>query len=423
MKVLMFGWEFPPYSSGGLGTACHGLTKGLSNQNIDVTFVMPKAKTEPEKTHVKLIVADRITNIKNIIIKKVDSLLIPYIDSEKYNERYESYQEHYRANKSSKDAIYSKNLYEEVHRYAKQAAVIADEEEHDIIHCHDWMTYQAGIEAKQTSGKPFVIHVHATEFDRTGGNPNQYIYDIERKGMHTADHIMSVSKFTKNKIVEHYGIPAEKITVVHNAVEFNGNKFDKSAEKIKDGDHVVLFLGRITIQKGPDWFLKAAKRVLEYKNIGYKNNVKFVVAGNGDMEGYMIEEAARMGIADKVLFTGFLRGKDIDRAYSMADLYVMPSISEPFGITPLEAMRNNTPVLISKQSGVSEILDHALKVDFWDIDDMANKIIGVLNYQEAHKCLQENGAKEVMKFDWNNPAKKCIDVYNNVLKKGLGAGA
>lgn len=423
----MFGWEFPPYSSGGLGTACHGLTKGLTNQDIDVTFVMPKAAKEKIQTHVKLVSADvdKEKIIKkaiskkgiNIKIKEVDSLLIPYIDSNQYNERYEKqkeYWQHHASLKSnSENSVYSKNLYQEVQRYAYEAALIAKDEPHDIIHCHDWMTYQAGIEAKRISGKPFVIHVHATEFDRTGNNPNPHIHGIEKLGMQEADHIMAVSQFTKNIIIKHYNIPADKITVVHNAVEFNENKFDKTETKLNDNDHIVLFLGRITIQKGPDYFLKAAKKVLEYKP-----DTKFVVAGSGDMEGYMIEQAAKMGIADKVLFTGFLKGKDIDKAYAMADLYVMPSISEPFGITPLEAMRNNTPVLISKQSGVSEVLNHVLKVDFWDIDAMANKIIGVLNYNEAHRSLQENGAKEIMKFSWNEPAKKCIDVYREVKAAG-----
>ncbi len=407
----MFGWEFPPYSSGGLGTACHGLTKGLSNQGIEVTFVMPKAETAPEKSHVKLLVAgvDKIdSDIDSIKIKHVPSLLVAYATTQSYTQNYWQY---HRSNPNNANTIYSQNLYDEVQRYAQIGADIAKKEPHDIIHCHDWMTYPAGIAAKKVSGRPFVIHVHATEFDRTGDNPNPYIYDIEKKGMQEADHIMAVSQFTKNKIVEHYGINPAKIKVVHNAVEFNENRFDKIKEKISKDDKIVLFLGRITIQKGPDWFLKAAKRVLEIRP-----NIKFLVAGSGDMEGYMIEEAAKLGIADKVLFTGFLKGKDVDRVYSMADLYVMPSISEPFGITPLEAMRNNTPVLISNQSGVSEVIKNALKVDFWNTEEMANKIIGILDYKEAHKTLREEGAKEVMKFDWNEPAKKCIDVYEKAIK-------
>lgn len=435
MKVLMFGWEFPPHSSGGLGTACYGLTKGLSNQNIEVTFILPKANSMPEKTHVKLVVADNhnkakelkdmkritdinnITNINGIKIRNVNSLLVPYADSGAYKKRYSSYQQCYhqycRGKKGIENSIYSQDLYEEVQRYALLAKEIAKEEPHDIIHCHDWMTYAAGIEARKVSGKPLVIHVHATEFDRTAGNPNQFIYDLEKQGMEEADHIMAVSQFTKNKIVKNYGISSDKISVVHNAVEF---KERKSYPKIRDNEKIVLFLGRITIQKGPDYFLAAAKKVLEKKQ-----NVKFIVAGSGDMEGFMIEKAAEMGIGDKVLFTGFLQGDDVDRIYSMADLYVMPSVSEPFGITPLEAMRNNTPVLISRQSGVSEVISHALKVDFWDVDNMANKILGVLNYKAVHNCLKENGAKEVLQFDWNIPASKCIDVYEKTVKEAFNA--
>jgi glycosyltransferase involved in cell wall biosynthesis len=253
--------------------------------------------------------------------------------------------------------------------------------------------------------------VHATEFDRTGGNGvNQVVYNLERQGMHLADSIIAVSNFTKNKIVEHYGINPDKVQVVYNAIEFNGNHFSHEHFGIKKGNKVVLFMGRITLQKGPDYFLYAAKRVLEVDP-----NVRFIIAGSGDMATRMIEKAAELGIADKVLFAGFLRGPDIDKAYQMADLFVMPSVSEPFGLTPLEAMRNKTPVLISKQSGVSEVINNCLKVDFWDIDKMANQIIGTLKYQEAHDSLRENGFCEVQKFNWDEPARKCIDIYRKVL--------
>ena len=226
-----------------------------------------------------------------------------------------------------------------------------------------------------------------------------------------------MSEFTKNKIVEHYGVDPAKVEVVHNAVEFNedsfSDKFREEGFKLSERDKIVLFLGRITLQKGPDYFLYAAKKVLSKEP-----NVKFVVAGSGDMEPFMIEKAAELGIAKNVLFTGFLRGEEIDKAYQMADLYVMPSVSEPFGITPLEAMRNNTPVLISKQSGVSEVVNHCLKVDFWDIDEMANKMLGVLNYDALQKSLIENAISEVRRFDWKIPAKKCIGVYEKVINNG-----
>lgn len=398
MKVLMFGWEFPPWNSGGLGTACYGLCKGLSNQNIDVAFVIPRMPDDAKTNVAKLISAD----LSKVKIKSVNSPLIGYMTYEEYEEVMKN---------GKKMPIYGKNLFYEVERYAKAAKIIALEEEHDVIHAHDWLTYKAGIEAKKVSGKPLVIHVHATEFDRTGGNRvNQYVYDIEKLGMNEADRIMTVSQFTKDMVINNYGIDPSKIDVVHNAVEFTDNDFSNEEFKIKEQDKVVLFLGRITLQKGPDYFVYAAKKCLEFDP-----NIKFVVAGSGDMEPFMIDKAAELGIGDKMLFTGFLRGKDIDRAYQMADVYVMPSVSEPFGITPLEAMRNNTPVIISKQSGVSEVINHCLKVDFWDIETMANQILGLLHYKEARDELEKHGSLEVKKFDWNIPARKCIDVYNKVI--------
>jgi len=337
MKVLMFGWEFPPYNSGGLGTACYGLTKGLSNQNTQVKFVIPKCHPNMSADFVKLIPSFKKGDL-TIDKIEINSLLSAYITSDEYNEQYESIY----AREALKEAkLYGKNLIQEVIRYSKKAQTLAANEDHDIIHCHDWLTYQAGINAKKVSKKPLVVHIHATEFDRTANSPNPLIYEIEKKGLKAADKIIAVSNFTKEKIIKHYQIPEEKIEVVHNAVEFNKNNFSKEKSPIKKHDKIVLFLGRITIQKGPDWFLQAAKKTLEINP-----NIKFIVAGSGDMQYFMIEKAAELGIGDKVLFTGFLKGKDIDRAYQMADLYIMPSISEPFGITPLEAMRNNTPVIL-----------------------------------------------------------------------------
>jgi glycosyltransferase involved in cell wall biosynthesis len=398
----MFGWEFPPYSSGGLGTACYGLTKGLANQGVEVTFVIPKAFGEIKPSHVELVVSDQIG--KNLKLKEVDSLLVPYINSAAYRARLSF------VNQKANDAkaVYGSNLYQEVYRYSQKAVHIAQRTKFDIIHCHDWMTYPAGIKVKQLTGKPLVLHIHATEFDRTGGNVNQIVYDIERQGFEYADKICAVSNFTKQKVVNHYGIPPEKVEVVHNAIEFTDEVSDEDFH-IKKGDKIVLFLGRITLQKGPEYFLYAARKVLELER-----NVKFVVVGTGDMEYFMIEKAAELGISDKVFFAGFMRGKDIDRAYKMADIYVMPSISEPFGLTPLESMRNGTPVIISKQSGVSEVINHCFKIDFWDTNEMANKIIAILKYDELHSCMSEHGMEEVRKFDWNIPAAKCIKVYKEL---------
>jgi glycosyltransferase involved in cell wall biosynthesis len=408
MKVLMFGWEFPPFSSGGLGTACFGLTKGLKNHDVDVTFVMPKKFKDMKADFVKLVSSEsaKSSGIKRI---SVNSPIIAYMTPEEYKETVikEAVILGKGKKKKSSSSIYGENLFEEVLRYARKAAFIAKKNPHDVIHAHDWMTYKAGIEAKKVSGKPFVIHVHATEFDRTGGNGvNQFVYDIEREGMHTADQIIAVSNFTKNKIVSNYGVDPDKITVVHNAVEFTDYDYDKNDFKIKEKDKVVLFLGRVTLQKGPDYFIEAAKKALDIDP-----NIKFIVAGAGDMLGSTIERAADMGIADKVLFTGFINPNEVDRLYKLADLYVMPSVSEPFGITPLEAMRNGTPILISKQSGVSEVVDHCLKVDFWDTDSMVNKMIGVLKYEALSNTLKDHGSIEIKKFNWNDPAKKCIEIY------------
>jgi len=401
MKVLMFGWEFPPHSSGGLGTACYGLTKGLAKNGTEVLFVLPKASKDTNQDFVKIISAG---DLKKVSILTVDSPLMPYLTTEEYLNR----KEYLEAGWSKPDSLYGKNLFEEVYRYRMKARFIAKHHDFDIIHCHDWMTYGAGIEAKRVSHKPLVIHVHATEFDRTGGNVNQMVYDLEREGMYAADLIISVSNFTKDKIVRHYRISPDKVKVVHNAVEFT--HYEESPFTIKPYDKVVLFLGRITLQKGPDYFIYAARKVIDKDP-----NVKFIIAGTGDMEPFIIQKVAELGLEKNVLFAGFLKGSDIDRAYKMADLYVMPSVSEPFGITPLEAMRNGTPVLISKQSGVSEVIHHCLKTDFWDINDIADKILGVLNYEELKNVLKEHGTMEVHKFSWNEPAQKVIEVYKQAL--------
>jgi glycosyltransferase involved in cell wall biosynthesis len=397
MRVLMFGWEFPPFSSGGLGTACYGLTRGLSNNNVAVTFVVPHARSA-KADYVKLVAAGGLRKVK---FKGVESPIEGYMTPEEYE--HDVLQQ---GDAKAPPKIYGKNLFKEVERYARKAELIARSEDYDVIHAHDWMTYKAGMRAKMISKKPLVVHVHATEFDRTGGlGVNQRVYDIEREGMHAADAICAVSQFTKNKIVEHYGVPEEKVFVVHNAVEQRDIK-----ELKKQKNKVVLFLGRITLQKGPDYFLYAAKRALDVDP-----NIKFVFAGKGDMGPFIIEKAAELGISDKVMFAGFLRGPEIDQAYRMADLYVMPSVSEPFGITPLESMSNGTPTLISKQSGVSEVVTNCLKVDFWDIDEMANKIVATLNYDALHEHLAENGHSEVRRFNWDEPARKCLDVYNRVV--------
>lgn len=393
----MFGWEYPPYKSGGLGTACYGLTKGLKNRGINVLFVLPRGeRNKADSKYAKILIADEYGGIKLI---KIKTLLKPYLTLEEYDT--------IKKQKGKRGGIYGENLIQEVYNYAQRAGIIAKEEEFDIIHCHDWMTYPAGIQAKKNSGRKLVVHLHATEFDRTGGNgANEYVYNIEKEGFEKADKIIAVSNYTKNTIINNYGIRAEKIEVVHNAVEKEHKRF---WEKDLAGDKIILFLGRITLQKGPEYFVYAAKKVLEKRK-----DVKFVMVGTGDMMERMINLTIDLGINQYFLFTGFLEGEDIDRMYSMAELYVMPSVSEPFGITPLEAITNGTPVLISKQSGVSEVLKHALKVDFWDVNEIANKILAVLKHGELHETLKENSQAQINSISWDNSARKVEDVYKKV---------
>ncbi len=399
MKVLMFGWEFPPMNTGGLGTASYGLTKGLTQNGVSITLVLPQAPGESEKAGLGFLKI-RSANVTNLKIKSVQSAMVAYMNPQDYEQRM--------LRMKGRNPIYGSNLFEEVERFASQAAIIAKEEQFDIIHAHDWMTFKAGMAAKRVSGKPLVVHVHATEFDRTGGlGANEHVYSIEKEGMMQADAVIAVSNYTKQKIMENYGIPESKIKVVHNAID----KDDiPSVEVQKPSEKTVLYLGRITLQKGPDYFIAAAKKALEADP-----NIRFIIAGSGDMEPRIIEQAASLGIAHKVLFAGFLTDKDIHRAYRMADLYVLPSVSEPFGITPLESVMNQTPVIVSKQSGVKEVLKHCLQVDFWDVDQMANKMVAALRYKELHSELQRNSYDEASRLSWSKSAQRCIEVYNNVL--------
>ena len=299
----------------------------------------------------------------------------------------------------------------DAYRYAMICSQLARGREFDVIHAHDWLTYPAGMAVKAISGKPLVCHVHATEFDRSGDHVNQGVYDIERAGMHAADRVIAVSMLTKSICERRYGVPSGKIDVVYNGVE-QGRPQPGEGATIEAKDKIVLFLGRITMQKGPEYFIRAAHRVLEKVE-----NVKFVVAGSGDMALRMIEHAAELGIGHKVLFTGFLRGTDVERVFRMADCFVMPSVSEPFGIAPLEAMSHDTPVIISKQSGVAEVLTHALKVDFWDIDEMANKIVAVLRYPPLSRTLKQHGTFELKQLTWDRAARKTVETYTEAIRR------
>jgi len=423
MKVLMFGWEFPPHIAGGLGTACYGLTKGLAKNNVDVLFVMPKASKDEDETYVKIVNASdvevdaRFTHLQtfsdNVQFLEVESKLVPYIGLDEYyhivDQLNSGILEEEQINEKRKyefSGKYTSNLMNEVEHYAIVAAEIARKYDFDIIHAHDWLTYKAGIAARKVSGKPLVVHVHATEYDRSSEkNRNDIVYGLEHYGMHEADAVCAVSDLTRNIVIEKYGVPAVKVFTLHNAVE----PTEKEVVRKKYVDEkIVTFLGRVTFQKGPEYFIEAAKKVLEKVP-----NVRFVLAGDGDMMAQTISRVAELGIADRFHFTGFLRGSDIDLMFGMSDVYVMPSISEPFGISPLEAMRAHVPTIISKQSGVAEVLTHAIKVDFWDIDGMADAIYGIINYPALANFFAVKGKDDVDNLKWEHVAKKLKEIYQH----------
>jgi glycosyltransferase involved in cell wall biosynthesis len=426
MKVLMFGWEFPPHISGGLGTACYGLTKGLSTiPNLDVIFVVPKAFGDEENDAVKLIGANEVPVVKkNFTIEgfmrelnliQVGINLIPYLDPEEYKTYITQQkkstvkgQETEQIGKLDFSGKYGPNLFKEIANYALVASVLATEVEYDIIHAHDWLTYPAGIAAKLVSGKPLIVHVHATDFDRSGGYANPDVFAIEKQGMELADKVITVSNLTRKVVIEKYGIDPNKVVTVYNAVEPVVIKENLVTDR-PFNEKIVTFLGRITMQKGPEYFIEVAHKVLQRMD-----NVRFVMAGSGDMMNRMVARAAKLKIMDKFHFTGFLSGDDVYKMFYMSDVYVMPSISEPFGISPLEAMQSNVPVIISNQSGVAEILNHAVKVDFWDINAMSDAIYGILNYPALHTMFTKHGKIEVEGLKWETSALKVKEVYDMV---------
>ncbi len=432
MKVLMFGWEFPPHISGGLGTACYGLTKGIAQQEVEVLFVMPKASGDEDSSVGKIINASDVempstfsSNDEfwtNVGFLSVNSGIIPYMGIEEYNLIQQEIHEnktqtftHHLGGKYSFSGKYGANLMEEVMRYALVASKIAQEYDFDIIHAHDWLTYLAGIEAKRISGKPLVVHVHATEFDRSGENVNRTVYDLERKGMEAADAVITVSNLTKNIVTLRYGIDKNKVFTVHNAVDFSGREEIEEEEteigNEKPGkEKVITFLGRITFQKGPEYFIEAANKVLKRYP-----NVRFVMAGSGDMMTQMVKRVAKLRIGTKFTFTGFLTGDDVNKMYAESDVYVMPSVSEPFGISPLEAMRTGVPVIISEQSGVAEVLKNAIKVNFWDVDALADAMYGLLSYPVLSDSLKDKGMREVNSLNWYDSAKSVKSLYQKVL--------
>jgi len=413
VKTLMLGWEFPPFISGGLGTACYGLTRAMSRHGMEVTFIVPRQKPM-HFAGGQLQAGESLSQeLPNVRIRAVPSSLSAYgrygprparqVTAATEAELSDEY--------GTGPAPYGPSLEQEVFRYARRVMKIAEQEEFDVIHAHDWMTFPAGIAVATHSGRPLIVQVHSTEFDRSGEHVNQFVYDVERQGMHAATRVITVSNYTRNIVINRYAVPPDKVEVVYNGVDQvdSPQPLPRPAWPTRS-DKVVLFVGRITMQKGPEYFLNAAKRVLEKLQ-----NVKFILAGDGDRLHGIIELAAWLGIGHRVFFTRFLRGVDVQRVYRMADLYVMPSVSEPFGIAPLEALQNDVPVIISKQSGLAETLRNALKVDFWDVNEMANKIVAVLRHPPLGDMLRVNGRQEALRFRWEDSAARVHDIYRRVL--------
>ena len=418
MKALMFGWEFPPHILGGLGTASYGLTKGMhANGNMEITFVIPKPWGDEERGFARIIGATNTTIAwRDVSWDYVNSRIGNVMDPQTYFDlRDHIYADFNYMRLNDLGCIefsgrYPDNLVEEINNYSIVAGVIARTVDFDIIHAHDWLTYPAGIHAKNVTGKPLVIHVHASEFDRSRGKPNPTVFAIEKDGMNNADHICTVSDLTRRTVIEKYGIDPAKVTTVHNAViPLDDELLNLQRKDTKD--KVITFLGRITMQKGPEYFVEAAAKVLN-KN----KNVRFVMAGGGDMEQAMIRLAAKRGIADRFHFTGFLRGKEVYQMFRDSDVYVMPSVSEPFGISPLEAMEMGVPSIISKQSGCAEILDNVIKTDYWDVDAMADAMHSIITNKALYDTLRDRGIEEIHGITWEKAGKKVIDIYNKVIE-------
>ncbi len=398
----MLGWEFPPYISGGLGTACHGLTQALLKKGVEIDFVLPHAQMRKSRKSFRIISASSVSIGKrqvNNTITGLDRLQKDFLQ---------------RHNLSGRSLYpfsggYGDGLYEEVYWYALALEAIARTNDFDVVHAHDWLTYPAGIAAKMISGKPLFVHVHATEYDRSP-KINPTVYHLEKRGMQAANMVLAVSELTRKTILGRYGIPANKVLVSYNGVATAKRKIKSPSPRYLK-EKIVTFLGRVTYQKGPEYFIEAARKVLNVNQ-----NVRFVIAGNGDLLGKMILKVAGYKMLSKFHFTGFLKGSQVDQMLSMSDVYVMPSVSEPFGIAPLEAMKSGVPVIISRQSGVSEVLPSAIKVNFWDTDALANAINGVLEYASLSDEIKRNGESDLSDLTWSKTAAVVNSAYQTATK-------
>jgi len=403
MKVLTFGWEFPPSKNGGLGVACHGLTRELLDAGVEVIFVLPRS----QKTvgNAKFLFAEYGSLVS---IRQTDITLEPYQQSDTKMQIIVGY------TREGMPIYQSRTILEEVHRFAHQASIIAKQEKFDVIHAHDWTSYLAGVAAKLASGKPLVVHVHATSFDQAGGNNvDPSVFKIEQEGFAMADAIVTVSNYTRNMVVEKHLAPAEKVIVVHNGCDsYEPVRHEPTLRELRAmGKKFILYHGRISIQKGVDYFIHAARKVVDVDK-----NIIFIVSGWGDMLPQIIEQVGKMGLSENVRFAGALWEDERDRMYQSVDLVVMPSVSEPFGLVPLEALQHGTPSIITKQSGVGEVLTHALKVDFWDTDEMANQILAAMRYPVIRTQMVQEGKQQMKTLSWQQAAKKVKNIYQSLLR-------
>ena len=393
MKVLMLGWELPPHNSGGLGTACYQLCKSLSKKNVDIEFMLPYS-------------ADHGIDFMDVTAahpQSVSEVLRSGI-------AYDSYK--YILEDGTEEWL---DIYQQQELFEQTVAELVKEREFDIVHAHDWLTFRAALRVKEAKNCPIILHVHSVESDRSGnkyGNP--LVKEIEGISLHIADRIIAVSEHTKRAIIRDYGVPADKIEVVHNSIDptelapLDDQNVYRYLEMMRSqGYRVVVNVGRLTIQKGLPNLLHAAKEV-----IAHNPKTLFLIVGSGEQYYELVDLASSLGIGQNIIFTDFQRGKNWRDAYAIGDLFVMPSVSEPFGLTPLEAIGYGTPALVSKQSGVSEILNNCLKVDYWDIDEMANQITAVMQNDALRDELRNNAYREYERMSWHTVSDKVKDLYH-----------
>ncbi len=429
MKVLMIGWEFPPFFSGGLGVVTKNLAVSLGKRDLEVCFALPYY-VQKKVPHTAIPNGvdfarfdDETIEITQSVSMQYFHTSIPhaYVSPEDYEEHYQQvfskHMHHTQVHKNSheevQNVVYGKNLWLEIDRFAHQMEMFARKRHFDVIHAHDWITFEAGIRLKNVLKVPLLLHVHATEVDRTGGNVNMSVYDREKYAFEFCDRIITVSQYTKNILREHYGIDGDKIQVVHNAHNIEQpphHALPHWLKKKPKDDFVVLFIGRLTLQKGPDYFLEVAKRVLQ-KN----KHIKFVIAGTGDMYHRLLEHIATFRLHDSVFPLGFMNGAEKDMVYRNADVCLIPSVSEPFGLIALEAVEHGVPVIISTNSGAQEVLFHSLKSEFWNIDLMAEYVLALAQYPVLRRILAEESYKETRHLTWDAQAEKIHAIYQSLL--------